>query len=154
VLTRNINTGTPEGRLFFHITAAFDEFQRELIVENTRAGLFRGSQKAGTQRRAAASFGQGQDSRRRGNAQAVWDLLALAITKFYVKRLRLRLAPCRGEELSRQLQPWKVPCRADGNRMQRDRPFPWAAMEVHASHSLSLSVVVKRVPLLHPLSKG
>jgi DNA invertase Pin-like site-specific DNA recombinase len=25
--------------LFFHITAAFDEFQRELIVENTRAGL-------------------------------------------------------------------------------------------------------------------
>ena len=39
VLTRNIDTGTPEGRLFFHITAAFDEFQRELIVENTKAGL-------------------------------------------------------------------------------------------------------------------
>jgi len=39
VLTRNIDTGTSEGRLFFHITAAFDEFQRELIVENTRAGL-------------------------------------------------------------------------------------------------------------------
>jgi DNA invertase Pin-like site-specific DNA recombinase len=39
VLTRNIDTGTPEGRLFFHITASFDEFQRELIVENTRAGL-------------------------------------------------------------------------------------------------------------------
>jgi len=39
VLTRNIDTGTPEGRLFFHITAAFDEVQRELIVENTRAGL-------------------------------------------------------------------------------------------------------------------
>ncbi|NJM94245.1 MAG: recombinase family protein [Cytophagales bacterium] len=39
VLTQNIDTSTPEGRLFFHITAAFDEFQRELIVENTRAGL-------------------------------------------------------------------------------------------------------------------
>ena len=39
VLTRNIDTGTPEGRLFFHITAAFDEFQRELIVETTKAGL-------------------------------------------------------------------------------------------------------------------
>lgn len=39
VLTQNINTSTPEGRLFFHMTAAFDEFQRELIVENTRAGL-------------------------------------------------------------------------------------------------------------------
>ena len=39
VLTQNIDTSTPEGRPFFHMTAAFDEFQRELIVENTRAGL-------------------------------------------------------------------------------------------------------------------
>ena len=39
ILTQNIDTITPEGRLFFHIMAAFDEFQRELIVENTRAGL-------------------------------------------------------------------------------------------------------------------
>jgi DNA invertase Pin-like site-specific DNA recombinase len=39
VLTQNIDTSTPEGRLFFHMTVAFDEFQRELIVENTRAGL-------------------------------------------------------------------------------------------------------------------
>ena len=39
VLTQNIDTSTPEGRLFFHMTAAFDEFQRELIIENTRAGL-------------------------------------------------------------------------------------------------------------------
>jgi DNA invertase Pin-like site-specific DNA recombinase len=38
-LTQNIDTTTAEGRLFFHMTAAFDEFQRELIVENTRAGL-------------------------------------------------------------------------------------------------------------------
>lgn len=39
VITQNIDTSSPEGRLFFHITAAFDEFQRELIVENTKAGL-------------------------------------------------------------------------------------------------------------------
>ncbi len=39
VLTQNIDTSTPEGRLFFHMTAASDEFQRELIGENTRAGL-------------------------------------------------------------------------------------------------------------------
>lgn len=39
VLTQNIDTATPGGRLFFHMTAAFDEFQRELIVENTKAGL-------------------------------------------------------------------------------------------------------------------
>lgn len=39
VLTQKIDTGTPEGRLFFHINAAFDQFQREIIVENTKAGL-------------------------------------------------------------------------------------------------------------------
>ena len=39
VLSQNIDTTTSEGRLFFHMTAAFDEFQRELIIENTRAGL-------------------------------------------------------------------------------------------------------------------
>ena len=39
VTTQKIDTTTPEGRLFFHMTAAFDQFQRELIVENTKAGL-------------------------------------------------------------------------------------------------------------------
>ena len=39
VLTQNIDTTTPEGRPLFHMIAAFDEFQREIIVENTRAGL-------------------------------------------------------------------------------------------------------------------
>ncbi len=39
VLTQKIDTTTPEGRLFFHMNAAFDQFQREIIVENTRAGL-------------------------------------------------------------------------------------------------------------------
>ena len=39
VLTQRIDTTTPDGRLFFHITASFDQFQRELIRENTRAGL-------------------------------------------------------------------------------------------------------------------
>ncbi len=36
VLTQNIDTTTPEGQLFFHMTAAFDELQQELIVENTQ----------------------------------------------------------------------------------------------------------------------
>ena len=39
VLTQKIDTSTPEGRLFFRMTAAFDQFQRELILENTKAGL-------------------------------------------------------------------------------------------------------------------
>ena len=39
VITQNIDTSTPEGRLFFHMNAAFDQFQREIIVENTKSGL-------------------------------------------------------------------------------------------------------------------
>lgn len=39
VITQNIDTSTPEGRLFFHMNAAFDQFQREIIVENTKVGL-------------------------------------------------------------------------------------------------------------------
>ena len=39
ILMRINDTNTPEERLFFHMTAAFDELQRELIMEYTRAGL-------------------------------------------------------------------------------------------------------------------
>jgi DNA invertase Pin-like site-specific DNA recombinase len=39
VITQKIDTTTPEGRLFFHMNAAFDQFQREIIVENTKASL-------------------------------------------------------------------------------------------------------------------
>ena len=48
VITQNIDTSTPEGRLFFHMNAAFDQFQREIIVENTKGGL-----KIGTVKMAA-----------------------------------------------------------------------------------------------------
>jgi DNA invertase Pin-like site-specific DNA recombinase len=39
VLKQGIDTTTPTGRLTFHIFAAIDEWQRELIVEGTREGL-------------------------------------------------------------------------------------------------------------------
>jgi DNA invertase Pin-like site-specific DNA recombinase len=39
VLKQQIDTTTPAGRLLFHILAAIDEFQRELIVEGTLEGL-------------------------------------------------------------------------------------------------------------------
>ena len=39
VLKQQIDTTTPNGRLIFHILAAIDEFQRELIVEGTVEGL-------------------------------------------------------------------------------------------------------------------
>lgn len=37
----NIDTTTPQGRLFFHIQAAFAEFEAEMIRERTRLGLAR-----------------------------------------------------------------------------------------------------------------
>ncbi|MDR2780932.1 MAG: recombinase family protein [Holosporaceae bacterium] len=39
VLTQRIDTNTPEGTLFFHINAVFDQFQREILAENTTASL-------------------------------------------------------------------------------------------------------------------
>ena len=72
VLTRNIDTGTSEGRLFFHITAAFDEFQRELIVENTGPASRR--LESGDEGRTATGVGQGENPRRRGDAQGHGEL--------------------------------------------------------------------------------
>ena len=39
VLTQQIDTTTPGGRLVFHVFAAMAEFERELTLERTRAGL-------------------------------------------------------------------------------------------------------------------
>lgn len=39
VLTQNIDTATPEGRLFFHMLAAFAEWEHDLIVTRTNEGL-------------------------------------------------------------------------------------------------------------------
>jgi DNA invertase Pin-like site-specific DNA recombinase len=38
-LTDAIDTGTPSGRVFFHVMASLAEMERELTVERTRAGL-------------------------------------------------------------------------------------------------------------------
>jgi DNA invertase Pin-like site-specific DNA recombinase len=38
-LTENIDTSTAQGRMFFHIIAAFAQMERDLIRERTRAGL-------------------------------------------------------------------------------------------------------------------
>jgi DNA invertase Pin-like site-specific DNA recombinase len=38
-LTESIDTGTPTGKLVFHIFGALAEFERNLIIERTKAGL-------------------------------------------------------------------------------------------------------------------
>jgi DNA invertase Pin-like site-specific DNA recombinase len=39
--TQNINTTTPEGKMFFQLLGVFGEYERELIVSRTLAGLQR-----------------------------------------------------------------------------------------------------------------
>jgi len=38
-LTESINTSTPSGRLTLHLFAALSQFERDLLVERTQAGL-------------------------------------------------------------------------------------------------------------------
>lgn len=38
-LSEGINTATPGGKLVYHLFSAFAEFQRDIIIENTLAGL-------------------------------------------------------------------------------------------------------------------
>jgi len=40
-LTQNINTNTPEGKMFWQMLGVFAEYERELIVARTNAGLAR-----------------------------------------------------------------------------------------------------------------
>jgi len=40
-LTQNINTNTPEGKMFWQMLGVFAEYERELIVSRTRSGLDR-----------------------------------------------------------------------------------------------------------------
>jgi DNA invertase Pin-like site-specific DNA recombinase len=40
-LSENINTHTPEGKMFWQLLGVFAEYERELIVSRTRAGLAR-----------------------------------------------------------------------------------------------------------------
>ena len=38
-ISESINTTTPGGKLFFHVMGALAEFERDLIVERTKAGI-------------------------------------------------------------------------------------------------------------------
>ena len=40
-ITQNINTITPEGKMFWQLLGVFGEYERELIVSRTKAGLCR-----------------------------------------------------------------------------------------------------------------
>lgn len=80
-----------KGDFFFHMTAAFDEFQRELIVENTRAGLAAANKRG---RRGGWPKGMNEDDLRKAEAMLkdtenlpfvsdVIDQLKIGRTAFY-----------------------------------------------------------------------
>jgi DNA invertase Pin-like site-specific DNA recombinase len=68
VLKQDIDTSTPTGRLVFHILAAIDEFQRELIVENTEEGV-----QAALARGRKGGRPAGLDPRRVKHARQLYD---------------------------------------------------------------------------------
>jgi DNA invertase Pin-like site-specific DNA recombinase len=39
IINQNVDLATPEGRFYLHMNMVFDQFQREIIVENTKEGL-------------------------------------------------------------------------------------------------------------------
>ncbi|MDA8308214.1 MAG: recombinase family protein [Deltaproteobacteria bacterium] len=86
VLTQNIDTTTPEGRLFFHMTAAFDEFQRELIVENTRAGLAAANKRG---RRGGRPKGMNEDDIRKAEAM-LKDMENYPFVSDVIKQIKIR----------------------------------------------------------------
>ncbi|NQT22544.1 MAG: recombinase family protein [Candidatus Omnitrophica bacterium] len=60
-LTQNINTGTPEGKMFWQMLGVFAEFERELIVARTNSGLNRARKQGKTLGRPKGS----KDKKRR-----------------------------------------------------------------------------------------
>ncbi len=60
-LTQNISTVTPEGKMFWQLLGVFAEYERELIVSRTRAGLARARKQGKTLGRPAGK----KDSRPR-----------------------------------------------------------------------------------------
>jgi len=60
-VTQNINTQTPEGKMFWQMLGVFAEYERELIVSRTMAGLHRAVRQGKVLGRPKGS----KDSRRR-----------------------------------------------------------------------------------------
>jgi len=60
-LTQNINTNTPEGKMFWQMLGVFAEYEREMIVARTKSGLERARKQGKTLGRPAGK----KDSRPR-----------------------------------------------------------------------------------------
>ncbi|MFG2072917.1 recombinase family protein [Nonomuraea maritima] len=95
VTEQGIDTRTPEGRLMYHLVGAFGQFQRELIVANTKDGLAAarargrsgGRPKALRERQAQLAREMyeetGEDGKRKWTVQQIADELGVKRTTVY-----------------------------------------------------------------------
>ena len=70
-LTQNINTNTPEGKMFWQMLGVFAEYERELIVARTNSGLARARRQGKTLGRPNGS--KDRKRRRRSGYIARWN---------------------------------------------------------------------------------
>lgn len=95
VLKQHIDTTTPQGKLLFHVIAALDEFQRDLIRESTFEGLAAARARGRTGGRPAAMTElqvakaremydeRGEDGKRRYTVQQIADTFGVGRATVY-----------------------------------------------------------------------
>lgn len=95
VLKQHIDTTTPQGKLLFHVIAALDEFQRDLIRESTFEGLAAARARGRVGGRPAAMNElqvrqarqmydeRGEDGKRRYTVQQIADTFGVARATIY-----------------------------------------------------------------------
>ncbi len=88
-LNESIDTGTATGKLLFHIVAAFAQFERDNMIENTKAGLEAarargkngGRPKKLDEKKAAMALELRKDTTR--SVKEICDLLKISRATFY-----------------------------------------------------------------------
>ena len=99
-----IDTTTPAGRMFFHVTGAFAEFERGMIRERVNAGLARAKAETPDQRRAKGKKAIGRPKVPMAKVEAVRARLAGGMGMLKVAR-ELNLGTGTVQRIRREMTP-------------------------------------------------
>lgn len=99
-----IDTTTPAGRMFFHVTGAFAEFERGMIRERVNAGLARAKAETPDQRRAKGKKAIGRPKVPMAKVEAVRARLADGTGMLKVAR-ELNLGTGTVQRIRREMTP-------------------------------------------------